>query len=112
MKINLSPQSRDFGLEVVRTGQSLNINGEIFDFSPMAEGDTLPAGAIDSIWFAGPVEKRGGELELTLFLPLPVNFSPEQAFPQPLINVPDGPVVFPAPLPPAAKEEVIIEEGV
>ncbi|SDT52997.1 hypothetical protein [Pseudomonas prosekii] len=111
MRINLSPQSRDFGIEVVRSGETLTINGEAFDFSPMADGDTLPAAAIDSIWFAGPVEKRDGELELTLFLPLPTNFSPEQAFPQPLLSVPDGIVIFPAPLPPEV-EETVSKEGV
>ncbi|WP_095058014.1 hypothetical protein [Pseudomonas sp. Irchel s3f7] len=102
MKINLSPlspQRRDDTLEVSRVGATLIINGEIFDFSRMADGDTLPFGAITSEWFAGPVDKVDGELELTLFLPLPANFSPEQAFPVPLENVPNGPVVFPGPLP-------------
>lgn len=107
MKINLSPQRRDDLLDLSRTGAVLVINGESFDFSQMAEGDTLPASAISSSWFAGEVNNIDGELELTLFLPLSVNFSPEQAFPTPLLNVPDGPVALPQPLP----DPVVTLEG-
>jgi len=99
MKINLSPQRRDDTLELSRAGAVLTVNGEAFDFSQMAAGDTLPAAAISSSWFAGEVNNIAGELELTLLLPLPVNFSPEQAFPEPLLNVQDGPVALPQPLP-------------
>lgn len=99
MKINLSPLRCDDTLEVSRAGAVLTINGEEFEFSRMVDGDTLPASAISSQWFAGQVDNVGGELELTLILPLPHNYSPEQAFPVPLENVQDGPVIFPAPLP-------------
>ena len=101
MKINLSPQRRDDSLEVSRVGAMLTINGEAFDFSQMADGDTLPASAISSPWLAGQVDNVGGELELTLILPLPANYSPQQAFPAPLVITADGPVVFPQPLPDA-----------
>jgi len=85
-------------LAVVKAGDVLTINGENFDLSRVGEGDTLPASAISSHWFAGDVERVNGELILTLLLPNPWNYSPEQAFPVPLDNVPDGPVIFPAPL--------------
>ncbi|MFU2330337.1 hypothetical protein [Pseudomonas sp. NFX98] len=110
MRIVLAPQRRDDLLEVVKSGDSLNINGETYDFSPMGEGDSLPLSAINSGWFAGPVERVDGQLTVTLFLPNPFNFSPEQAFPVPLVNVPDGPVVFPGPLPEFAAE-MEAEEG-
>lgn len=99
MIIKLSPQRRDDTLVVLRSGAVLTINGEVFDFSQMSDSDTLSASAISSPWFFGQVDNVGGELELTLILPLPANYSQEQAFPAPLENVPDGPVVFPAPLP-------------
>ncbi len=82
----------------MRNGDSLVLNGEVFDFSPLAEGDTLPAAAISSAWFAGQVERLNGELDLTIFLPLPINYSQAQAFPVPLVNVPDGAVALPQPL--------------
>jgi len=99
MLINLSPQRRDDTLEVVKAGDVLIVNGETFDFSPIGEGGTLPATAISSIWFFDKVDRIDGQLVLTLFLPLPYNYSHEQAFPVPLESVPDGPVVFPQPLP-------------
>lgn len=98
MKIILSPQRRDDTLEVIKAGDTLEVNGEAFDFTPMGDGDTLPSQAIDSVWFAGDVERVNGELIVTLLLPNPWNYSREQAFPVPLINVQDGPVVFPGPL--------------
>lgn len=67
-------------------------------FLPVGEGDTLPREAINSIWFAGPVDRTQGELILTLLFPIPRNYSQAQAFPAPLENVPEGPVVFPLPL--------------
>ncbi|WP_433766627.1 hypothetical protein [Pseudomonas putida] len=106
MKIFLSPQRRDDTLELSRAGAVLTVNGEAFDFSPMTAGDTLPASAISSSWFSGEVSNIAGELELTLLLPLPANFSQEQAYPVPLLNVPDGDVHLPQPLPgPAATGE-------
>lgn len=99
MKMNLSPQRRDNALQVSRAGAILVVNGESFDFSRMEDGDTLPASAIKSEWFVNQVDNVGGELELTLLLPLPQNYSPAQAFPVPLLDVPDGEVLFPEPLP-------------
>ena len=99
MIISLSPQRRDDDLMVFKSGDKLILNYQEFDFSELGEGDTLPSNAIGSSWFFGNVERRSGELELTLLLPNPVNYSPAQAFPVPLVNVPDGQVGFPRPLP-------------
>ncbi|WP_055128529.1 hypothetical protein [Pseudomonas mediterranea] len=98
MRIILSPQRRDDILEVSKLGDVLTVNGEEFDLSPIGEGDTLPREAINSVWFAGPVDRSDGELVLTLLFPNPWNYSQAQAFPLPLENVPDGPVEFPGPL--------------
>ena len=84
MKIFLSPQRRDDTLSVVRCGDLLVVNDEPFDFSAVEEGDILPRSAIASEWFAGDVTRVNGELELTLILPNPANFSQAQAFPVPL----------------------------
>ncbi|WP_445572071.1 hypothetical protein [Pseudomonas sp. E102] len=106
MRIILSPQRRDEPFEVVKNGDVLTVNGETFDFSRISEGDTLPRDAILSIWFPGNVDRVNGELTLTLLFPNPWNYSQEQAFPVPLENVPDGPVVFPGPLPEPENTEV------
>lgn len=111
MKISLSPQRRDDTLTVTKSGDILTLNGEDFDLSPVGEGDTLPHTAISSIWFAGPVDRTGGELALTLLLPLPWNYSQEQAFPVSLENVPDGPVAFPQPLSEEANTTEMADES-
>lgn len=110
MKIKLVPQRRDDLLEVVKNGKSLSINGEVFDLSPIHDGDTLPQSAIKSEWFAADVEMVFGELVVTLLLPNPVNYSQEQAFPVPLLNVADGPVALPKPLPIPEPAQVVIGE--
>lgn len=99
MRIKLTPQRRDDTLEVVKAGDVLTVNGEALDFGPLPDGATLPASAVNNPWVVGEVHRDGGELTLTLLLPLPTNYSPEQAFPEDLVDVPDGPVAFPQPLP-------------
>lgn len=99
MNIKLSPFRSDDDLSVTKQGAVLILNGESFDFSSMGDGDTLPLDAITSHWFGDSVNRVGDTLEVTLRLPLPANFSQEQAFPVPLLNVPDGVVQLPAPLP-------------
>lgn len=106
MKINLSPQRRDDDLKVFRMGDVLTINGESFDFTELNDGDTLPIGAISCEWFVGPVTRSAGELELTLILPLPPNFSQAQAFPMPVILTSDGFVNLPQPTMTSVQEPV------
>lgn len=110
MMIKLSPQRRDDRIEISKLGKSLIINGEVFDFSPMNDGDTLPRSAISSIWFAGDVEMEAGEVTLTILLPLPANYSQEQAFPVDLVDVKDGVVELPLPLEIVYSEFSIDEE--
>ncbi|MGE8150902.1 hypothetical protein ACQKP5_06575 [Pseudomonas vancouverensis] len=98
MNIVLSPQRRDDEYVLVKSGDAISINGEIFDFSQMGEGDSLPASAIQSEWFVDKVERIEGQLNITLLFPNPWNYSPAQAFPEPLLAVPDGPVTLPEPL--------------
>jgi hypothetical protein len=99
MIIKLTSVRNDESLAVVVAGDVLTVNGQAFDFSQVGQGDTLPRQAIKSPWFDADVERVDGQLVVTLLLPIPANYSPEQAFPVPLLNVPDGAVQFPAPLP-------------
>lgn len=107
MHIYLSPQRRDDTFSVSKSGDVLVVNGVYFDFSSVGEGDTLPLAAIKSMWFSGDAERTNGELSVTLLFPNPWNYSQEQAFPQPLLNVPDGAVELPKPLPsdPSAEDQ-------
>ncbi|WP_313329564.1 hypothetical protein [Comamonas sp.] len=95
MQINLSPQIRPGGLEVLKAGDTLTINGQLFDFTPVAEGGILPAAAVDCEFVIGDVRRQGGELELTLLLPIAWDAPESCAFPQPILNPADGRVPLP-----------------
>ncbi|MGX0876212.1 hypothetical protein ACSSV4_000887 [Roseovarius sp. MBR-154] len=95
MQITLSPSRRDTALELSRNGDTLTINGETFDFSPLPDGASLPTEAIGSDWFAGPVERVGGVLRLTLILPHGANAPEATRFPAPITLTGDGPVSLP-----------------
>lgn len=98
MKINLIPIRVDVIVEYEKRGDTLIINGEECDFSRIGEGDTLPADAVDTCLVVSDIVRENGELEFTILLPIPDNYSQEQAFPLPLLNVPDGPLNLPKPL--------------
>lgn len=95
MHITLSPVRMDESLTASREGDVLILNGEYFDFSPLTEGATLPAEAIDSEWIAGPVSRIDGVLHLTLRLPHGPNPSQAEAFPEPIHVTEDGPIQLP-----------------
>ena len=103
MKITLSPQRRDDTVTYRKAGDTLSVDGEAFDFSKVEEGDVLPRDAITSDWFAGDVTRLNGEIQLTLILPNPWNYSQAQAFPLPITITRNGPVELPKPLSGAMK---------
>jgi len=95
MRISFSPQRRDDTLTISRAGDVLTINGDQTDLSAIPDGATLPAGAIDSDWIAGPVERIDGVLRLTLLLPHGSNPSPAVAFPESITVTSDGIIEVP-----------------
>lgn len=95
MKITLSPARKDEILTVFKSGDALTLNGEVFDFGPLDEGETLPADAIESEWITGDVTRTDGVLRLTLRLPHGANAPEETRFPEPIIDPPDGEIALP-----------------
>lgn len=96
MHISYSPQRRNGTLTLERTApHRLRINGELFNFSTMEDGDVIPAGTIPCDCITGPVEKIDGEVRLTLILPHGPNPSQAVAFPEPITVTEDGPIVVP-----------------
>lgn len=103
MKITLSPDGNLPPVSVVKSGDTLTINGEAFDFSGIPNGATLPREAIACDWIVGAVERDGaGVLTVPLRLPCGPNAPEATRLPQPLENVADGPVSLP---PYTAEEE-------
>ncbi|WP_323781920.1 hypothetical protein [Leisingera sp.] len=101
MQINWTPVRRDEALTVTKAGDALTINAEVFDFSPLPEGATLPRAAVACEWLASDVERSGGEISLTLLLPHGADAPEETRFPELVIMAGDGPV----PVPPHSNSE-------
>lgn len=101
MIINFSPVRMDEKLQVKVEGDSIFVNGEEFDFSPLPEGSSLRvleddlSRNIDSKWFAGIVSRNNGIINVTVVLPHGPN-APESTRSPSSINVTeDGEVELP-----------------
>ncbi|WP_109468530.1 hypothetical protein [Albibacillus kandeliae] len=95
MHISFTPTRHDAELALSVAGDALTINGEVFDFSGLAEGATLPNSAVACAWLASDVERVAGVLHLSLILPHGADAPEETRFPAPLIVTEDGPVALP-----------------
>lgn len=96
MHIKFSPQRRDGVLEIIKNGDKLRINGDLFSFVSLPDGATIPSGAVPCEWIVGPVERIDGKIHLTLILPHGPTPSRKVAFPAAIESVPDGAVAIPA----------------
>lgn len=91
MHISFVPQRRDDTLTLERTSPDrLRINGDLFNFGPLDEGDVLPE--VPCEWIVGPVTRTDGDIHLTLILPHGPNPTEAQAYPQPITVTEDGPI--------------------
>jgi hypothetical protein len=95
MHITLFPVRMDTRPTITRSGDTLTIDGEAFDFSAVPDGATLPKEAINSDWFTGPVERIAGTLHLNLRLSHGANAPEETRFPEPITLTSDGPLELP-----------------
>ena len=97
MRLTFSPQRRDVVLVLEKSsGDRLRINGELFNFDPLEEGATIPAGVVPCDWIVGPVERVDGELRLTVILPHGPNPSVAVAFPEHIVVTDEGPITLPS----------------
>jgi hypothetical protein len=96
MRISFSPQRRDDKLTLELTAPDrIRVNDDLFNFSPLVDGDTIPTDEIPCDWIVGPVERIDGEIHLTLILPHGPNPSDAVAFPDPIYVTQDGPITLP-----------------
>lgn len=96
MQITFTPSRRDDMLTLAKAGDTLTINGAVFDFGPLSEGAELPPEAVACAWIAGPVRREGGALHLSLILPHGPNAPEAAKFPAPITVQADGPIALPA----------------
>ena len=97
MKFNLilSPQRREDTLEVVKDGSKLIINGTEYDFTPLEDGSTLPAEAVDCEFILGEISRAGDTITITVILPNTAEASEEARFPKPILISKNGKVALP-----------------
>lgn len=95
MIIKLSPIRMEGTLMLSKSGDALTIDGETFDFTALPDGATLPADAVGCPRFVAPVERIGGQLIITLSLPIATDASEAACFPADIVNPPDGEVRLP-----------------
>lgn len=103
MKITFTPQRSDRFLVISKMGDVLTINGDSFDFSELAEGESIDAPTPN---IAGPVTRIDGQIVLTIPAPYGADEeSPDEA----TITADDGLVEAPrrAPMTWMATREMI-----
>ncbi|MBZ9984920.1 hypothetical protein LB521_27690 [Mesorhizobium sp. BR-1-1-8] len=100
MRISFSPQRRDDVLVLEKTGDRISINGELFNFDGLTDGDTIKRDNIPGEWFAGDVTRTDGEVHIVLTLPHGPNPSEAVAFPSDIVVTEDGPIAVPHDEPP------------
>ncbi|MEF2552037.1 hypothetical protein VQ042_11800 [Aurantimonas sp. A2-1-M11] len=98
MRISLFPQRRDDPVPTLEktAGDRLRINGELFNFNTLEDGDTIPAGAVPCDWIVGPVQRIDGEVHVAVILPHGPNPSFGVAFPEPITVSEDGVIALPS----------------
>ena len=96
MKLLFVPKSRRAPMTLARTGDSLTIDGEAFDFSGLPDGGTLKREAIDCARIAGDVSRdAAGVLTVPLYLPHGPGAPRHTRFPDPMTLTEDGSVALP-----------------
>lgn len=85
MIINFTPQRRDDILILKKIDvDKIEINGDIFDFSSLNEGDFIPSGIVPCEWIVGEIRKVENKINLTIILPHGPTPNQALAFPQPI----------------------------
>ena len=98
MIINLTPNRTDEPQPTITVaGDVLTVNDVVFDLSQLGEGDRLPSDAVDSHWVVeSDITRTGGDIVVTLLLPIGPDAPEESRFPAPSIVNSNGPVTLPS----------------
>lgn len=95
MILILSPVLSDEQTVISVQGDALTINGQTFDFRPLAEGAVLPRAAIGSQLIADDVTRTAGKIHVTVRFGHAQEASQAARFPQPITVTINGPVELP-----------------
>jgi len=93
MLIKFSPVRSDSGDILIDVeGDTILVDGEVFDFGPMGMGDRLPSDACTPNPFFGNITRGPHGIELMVVLPHGANASHARRFPEPIIMTEPGSV--------------------
>jgi len=92
LKINFSPQRNDKIVSVIKLGDILTVDGIMYNFNLINDGDTLPMEAVECEWIDSDVERINGEIELTLVRTY-IEDTHENCFPEPIFDASDGVII-------------------
>lgn len=84
MTITLSPVRADGALTVARNETVALINGTLFDFGQLADGDRLPRAAVQCPALISDVTRQGAEIRFALAAPHGEHASEAERFPAPV----------------------------
>ncbi|MDG1432346.1 MAG: hypothetical protein P8L68_15345 [Paracoccaceae bacterium] len=90
MKITFHPQRSDKTLSLSRSGDTLTINGEDFDFANIPESGVLPVSAIESEFIGGPIKRLDDQLYIDILLPHSAGASQACRYPRSVLITQDG----------------------
>lgn len=99
MRFKFSPVRANTPLEGSVQGDLLTLNGQVLDFSEVAEGVATPFTSFNCPWLGSDIVRSGGEIYLTLIIPHGPNAPQETLFPSnfdTFLTVGAGPVPVPA----------------
>jgi len=90
MIIHLIPVFSKQLLTVKKSGDTLTVNDQVLDFSPVPDGATLPKEAIGCEHIVDDVHRIDGVLLIKILFPHSVDASEAARFPEPIIDPADG----------------------
>lgn len=96
MKLRFTPVRADAPITGFVAGDIITLGGVEIDLSPLAEGASLPHGAIDHPSVFGYVERRNGEIYLTIACYHGANAPHTTRFPSTEYIDVEGNIPFPA----------------
>ena len=94
-KIKLIPSRKDGQIKLEKQDLKLIVNGEVFDFSALVDGDILPRDAVLGDWLASDVARVGNDISLEVVLPHGSNAPIETRFPNPITVAQNGLIALP-----------------
>lgn len=96
MIVTFTPMRRNDRLALSVAGDVLTLNGEVFDFTALPEGATLPRTAVACDWLVSDITRSGGEIAMSVILPHGAHAPKQTLFPEPITLSVDGPVTLPS----------------